>query len=393
MFASRYPRFWLALALALATSSIARDACSQAGIEAAAATKQAAEWAKRQKEAGADATVQPRVIQGARSAQSGSASGGGRAARKPSGAPGRLSGRVIERGTRSGVPGVLLSLTSTDPQYVVVTHLASTDSTGAYRFPEIEPGHWALAVVADRIPATYGAVAADRAVTVARNDSLVVFPIELFRTACVEGHTEWSDGYVFSDGSIVVAPHNPSFPALTGKVNGVGDFQICSAPADTAMVWLLLRDGRRFGQLAQLSVGHSATVEFRPEPLEQMKGTQFHLRCRTSDGTPVPQARVVLVGRRIGVGKDPWTVFAREVQTDRVGEAITGVPYGTYEILALNPRQGSWARVQQFVVARGVRDELVHELVLHGTSSEDEQIAWRNDLLARADQFLYRWVP
>ena len=369
-----------------------RPARAQAGMEAGAAAGQAADWAKRQKEAGNPTGPTPRVVPGARSTGK-PVLAPERSVRKKSGAPGTISGQVVERGSRRPVPGVILRLVSTEPQYVVETKLFRTDSAGSYRFLDVEPGTWSLAVDAERMPTTYAVSEAPRMVKVVKRGALSLEPFALYRTACVQGHVEWADGYVFSAAPVLVAPRNPALPPVKGTVNGVGDYEICSAPADTAMVWLELRDGRRIGRPAMLSVGKSARVDFRPDPVESMPGTTMFLELRTAAGQRVPFGRVVLVGRKYGVAGEPNVVFVRDGTANREGELLGYVPFGTYEFLAWNPRQGEWGRVEQFVIARGGGEQFQHEITLRGTSTAEEQERWRQDLLGRATDFQRRWVP
>jgi len=227
----------------------------------------------------------------------------------------------------------------------------------------------------------------------AKNDNLHAAPFSLYRTACVAGHVQWADGYVFSDAPILVAPWHAGLPPARGRVNGVGDYEICSAPADSAMVWLVLRDGRRIGTPVKLAIGRAARVDFKPPAIADMPGTQLFLSAKTASGSKVPFARLLLVGRRLGVAAEPWVVYVQDATADREGEVITHVPYGTYEILGWNPRQGEWGRVEQLVIARGAGESFEHELILRGTSTAEEQASWRQDLLTRADDFQLRWVP
>jgi hypothetical protein len=379
----------LALAMLLAGAG---DARAQAGMEAAAATKQATDWSKQQKQSGTQGALpRARVVPPRR----------GKVApavpalppRKPSGAPGRVAGTVVEKGTRLGVAGVILSLTSTEPQFAVETLLARSDSSGHYEFPSVEPGRWSLVVVRDQVPKTYGALAGARVVTVAKRDNLAEPPIELGRTACVSGHVVWSDGYVFSDAPVRVAPRDPVLLPAEGALNGIGDYEICTAPADTVMVWLALRDGRRLGRPARLTPGSEAVVDFRPVPLEQIEGSLVRFEPRTPDGRPVLKAKILVVGRKLAVGDEPTLVFAREAVADHAGGADFWMPYGTYEILVVNPREGPYGRVEQFVIAPGAPPKVVHEVILRGTSTAEDRAAWRTDMLERADRFERVWVP
>jgi len=375
---------------------------AQAGMEAGAATSHAATWAKHQKESGSSTSATTTKTTTKTSGATGGKTVSGRAAgttlperktRPSSGAPGSLSGQVLERGNAKPVPGVLVRLESTELQYVVETKLARTDSSGAWLITDVEPGRWSLDVDNERLPETYASSESPRTLIVAKNDAQHVAPFVLYRTACVGGHVQWADGYVFSDAPVLVAPRRYGLPVARGRVNGVGDYQICSAPADTAMIWLILRDGRRLGSPVHLAVGQAATVDFRPPSEDNMPGTMLLINAKTAGGQKVPFARVLMVGRRLGVAGEPSVVFVRDANANREGEVLAHVPYGTYEILGWNPRQGEWGRVEQFVIARGSGESFEHEITLRGSSSAAEQAAWRQELLDRADDFQIHWVP
>jgi hypothetical protein len=384
----------------LGTPAIAR---AQAGMEAGAVTSHSAAWAKHASGTSVGATpakgtttTTKTTAAGGGKTVSGKAVGSGlpeRKARPVSGAPGTISGQVIERGTAKPVAGVLLHLVSTEPQYVVETKLARTDSTGAWSITDVEPGRWSLSVDRERLPLTYASAESARIVSVSKNDLLHTAPLTLYRTACVGGHVQWADGYVFSDAPVLVVPRRAGLPVARGRVNGVGDYEICSAPADTAMVWLMLRDGRRIGSPVSLAVGRASTVDFHPPSEESMPGTLLLLNAKTAAGEKVPFARMLLVGRRLGVAGEPSVVFVRDANANREGEVLTHVPFGTYEILGWNPRQGEWGRVEQLVVARGAGESFEHEVTLRGSSTAEQQTAWRQELLDRADEFQLNWVP
>jgi hypothetical protein len=171
----------------------------------------------------------------------------------------------------------------------------------------------------------------------------------------------------------------------------VGRYELCSVPADSAMVWLALRDGRRFGVPVRTDPERPATASFRPDPQEQLRGTLLYVQARMPSGAAVQKAQVVVVGRKLAEGAEPTMVYMREAVTDGGGLAGFRLPYGTYEILVMNPRQGEHGRAEQFVVAHGAPAEVVHEVVLRGTSTEGERTRWRQDLLARAEQFQRLW--
>ena len=376
--------------LLLLAAAAPRPARAQAGAEAAAAAKQAADWAEK-RQGGQASTPSPKTIAQPRGQTAPAAAAvPARPPRKPSGKPARLAGLIVERAGGAAVADVILSLTSTEPEFAVETLLARTDSAGRYGFPTVEPGRWSLDVVRDRLPRAYAAGPA-RLVSVAPRDSLVLPPLLLDRTACVRGRVVWADGYVFSDGAVQVTPRDTATAAAPGRLDGVGDYEICSAPAGPAMVWLMLRDGRRLGLPARLDPGRPASVDFRPEPLADMQGTLLHLEARTADGQPVGKAQVVAVGRKLPVGGEPMTVFAREAVSDAGGVTDLRLPYGIYEILVMNPREGQYGRLEQFVIARGAPPEVTHVVTLRDTSTPEQRAQWRRLLLERADRFQKGW--
>jgi hypothetical protein len=312
--------------------------------------------------------------------------------RRPrSGAPGRVRGAVHERAAARPAAGLDVQLVSADSEYAVETLHARTDSSGRYEFAEVEPGAWTLGPARDRLPRTYAAVGADPRLAVARGSVVEAPALEVARAGCVAGHVAWSDGYVFSDGALAITPRDTALGMARGKVNGVGDYEICSAAADTAMVWLELHDGRRLGRPTRIDPDRPAAVSFLPDPLEQMAGAVMRIEARMPDGTPVRRAQVVVVGRQLGPPGEPCTVFAHEAVTDAAGGADLRLPQGTYEILVMNPRQGEYGRQEGFVLAPGAPAEVSHEVVLRGTSSTDERQRWRRELLERAERFQRDW--
>jgi hypothetical protein len=399
-------RAWiLGVAVSALVFTAPHRALAQAGMEAGAITGQSTGLAKHPKDAGSTINNATNNT----NSKTAAATGGNaktipagkpvgttlpvRRTRPSSGAPGTLNGQVLEHGTAKPVPNVLLRLTSTEPQYVVETKLARTDSTGSWSITDVEPGRWSLAVDKERMPLTYACADSSRFLVVSKSEALHVAPFALYRTACVEGHVQWADGYVFSDAPVLVVPRRASLPPAHGRVNGVGDYLICSAPADSAMVWLQLRDGRRIGSPVSLAVGKDARVDFKPPSEETMPGTLLLLNARTASGEKVPFARMLMVGRRLGVAGEPSVVFVRDANANREGEVLTHVPFGTYEIIGWNPRQGEWGRVEQLVVARGAGDSFQHEVTMRGTSTSEEQEEWRQAMLDRADDFQLHWVP
>jgi hypothetical protein len=287
---------------------------------------------------------------------------------------------------------VIVSLTSTEPEFAVETHLARTDSTGRFAFPAVEPGRWSLAVPRDRLDPAF-AGPAPRAVAVAPRDTLTLPLVLLDRAACVRGQVVWSDGYVFSsEGMVQVTPADTGRAVAEGRLDGVGNYEVCAVGAGPAMVWLVLRDGRRLGLQVRLDPAQPAVAAFRPEPLEAISGSLVHVEARTAAGQPVGKAVVVAVGRKLPVGTEPMVVFAREVVADAGGVADLRLPYGTYEILVMNPREGQHGRREQFVVARGAPTEVTHTITVFDTSTAAEREQWRLRLLERADRFQRWWA-
>ncbi len=409
-----------ALALALLAVSSVPPAHSQAMIEASGITSQSAtterpDWARDNPSAPAS-----RFVVGGRAGiadgswfksvgleaggfsnmlRSGGAYGGGgqpaapaRRARPKSGAPGRVAGLVYESGTMRPVAGVIVRMVSTEPQYVVERIDARTDSAGYYEFPRIEPGAWRLGIVSDRLATRYAPPRTSRAVTVSKRDSIAAPPFELKRTACVAGHAGWSDGYVLYDAPLTIAPYDSTQFSSTVRMNGLGDFDVCNAPEDSVMVWMHLRDGRSLGRTTRLSNGFDRRVLFQPDPLERMEGCLLRVLPVLNDGTPVPRAKVTMVGRRFEQGARPALVFVREQVADADGVAEFKVPFGVYEVLAMNPREGQTGRVQRMVVDTDQAGAQPLRIELRGTATVAERASMRADLLDRAETYLYVWT-
>jgi len=316
----------------------------------------------------------------------------GRIVRKKSGAPGRLGGLVYERGTRRPVPYVTVRLTSTEPQYVVEKLEARTDSAGYYEFKTVEPGKWSLLVVADRLNPIYAKPRGSQTITVARRQSIAANTFVLSRTACVRGKAAWSDGYVLYDAPITVSPADSSLLSRTGMLDGVGDFNICGAPIDSVMVWMHLRDGRSLGRATRLTEGTVRTMEYRPDAIDNMEGCVLRVLPKLNDGTPVPRAQITVVGRRFEQGARPAVVFVKEALSDQIGEAEFKVPFGVYEVLVVNPREGQTGRVERMVVDTNQKTAQPLRVVLRGASTPAEQGRMRAELLDRAETYLYVWT-
>jgi hypothetical protein len=314
-------------------------------------------------------------------------------ARRPrprSGKPGLVAGLVCEAGTRLPGANVTLTLTSTEPEYTVETLTARTDSAGYYEFRDVEPGAWAITVVADRLNPRWAPPRVGRLVTVAPRDSVAAPAIELHRVACVAGKAVWSDGYVLFDAPFTVAPLDTTQWTTTGLLNGVGDYRTCAAPDDSVMVWMHLRDGRSLGRAVRLSAAAPREVDFRPDPIEKMEGCTVRILPVLNDGRPVPRARVTIVGRRHEQGPRPALVFVREEAADADGVVEVRVPFGNYELLVTNPNGGQVGKVWPMVVNtnQGVAPLRIE---LRGQSTPGEQDAMRNTLLDRAETYMYVW--
>jgi hypothetical protein len=393
------PRFAVPIALAALCASFAHPAPvrAQAAVEAGATTTETAErpdWAR-----GDDAAPATRFIRGAGIAsgawfraigsEAGAFSGllGGRSstsatqdvpppprkARPKSLAPGSVKGTVQESVSRRPVAGVIVRLISTESQYVTERLEARTDSSGGYEFPRVEPGVWALAVAGDHLSTRYAPPRATRTLTIAKRDAISAPPFELKRTACINGHAGWSDGYVLYDAPLTIAPYDSSQFSATTLMDGVGDFRLCGAPEDSVMVWMHLRDGRSLGRTSRLANGSPRSVKFAPDPTEKMQGSLLRVLPVLNDGTPVPRALITAVGRRFEQGDRPALVFVREQTADAEGVAEFKVPFGVYEVLAINPREGQSGRVQRMIVNVDQEGAQPLRIELRGTSTPTER--------------------
>lgn len=315
-----------------------------------------------------------------------------RPARPKSSTPGRVAGLVYETGTRKPLAGVVMRMMSTEPQWAIERIEARTDSAGYYEFARVEPGAWVLGVVSDKLSTRYAPPRAPRAVTVAKRDSIAAAPFALHRTACLNGHAGWSDGYVLYDAPLTVAPYDSTQYSATTSMNGVGDFKLCGAPEDSVMVWMHLRDGRSLGRTTRLSTLAERTVLFKPDPLERMEGVILRVLPRLNVGTPVPRAQITVVGRRFEQGDRPALVYVRQETADGDGVAEFRVPFGVYEVLVSNPREGQNGRIEKMVVDASQKGPQPLEVILRGTSKPAEQARMRTDLLNRAETYLYVWT-
>ncbi len=307
-------------------------------------------------------------------------------------APARLAGLVYEAGTKRPIAGAVVRLVSTDPAWAVERVDARTDSAGYYEFPRVEPGPWRLGIVQDALAPAYVPPRVGRAITLARNDTLVAAPFVLRRAACVAGHAGWSDGYVLFDAPMTVAPEDTTLHSITGLMNGVGDFQVCGAPEDSVMVWMHLRDGRSLGHTVRLAGAATPALAFKPDPVDKMPGCTLRVLPVLNDGTPVPHATLTVVGRRFEQGDRPALVYVRDEQADADGIAEFRVPFGVYEILVVNPREGQTGRVSRMVVDTDQAGAQALRVELRDPVSAAERARMRAELLDRAETYLYVWT-
>ncbi len=315
-----------------------------------------------------------------------------RVERPRSGQPGTVAGLVYERGTKVPIANASVSLVSTETQYVVTVLTARTDSAGYYEFPAVEPGLWRVSIPRDGLHQTWAVPHATPALSMAKKEKVAIPPFALARQACVEGKAVWSDGYNLADAPITVAPATGELGAAGGLVNGIGDFVVCEASEDSSMVWMHLRDGRSLGRATRLIAGTKTRVDFKPDPIATMEGSPLRVLPVLADGTPVPRAEILVVGRRFEQGPRPALVFVREEKTDADGVAEFKVPFGNYEVLVMNPREGQTGS-QRMVVDLDQTGHLAPLRVeLVGAKSADERAALRREMLQRAERSLTVWT-
>jgi hypothetical protein len=311
--------------------------------------------------------------------------------RPKSTAPGRVAGLVYEDGTKAPLRGVLVRMLSADPQWATEKLEAITDSAGYYEFPRVDPGAWVLGIPSDRLSTRFSPPRAPRTLTVAKKDSLAVAAFALKRTACVKGHAGWSDGYVLYDAPLTVAPYDSTLFSRTTTMNGIGDFDLCGAPEDSVMVWMHLRDGRSYGRAMRLTALSEQQVSFTPDPIERMEGVTLRVLPQLNGNVPVPRAQVTVVGRRFEQGVRPALVYVRQETADADGVVEFKVPFGVYEVLVVNPREGQTGRVSRMVVNQDQKGIQPLAVTLTGKATLNEQRQMRLDLLNRAETYLYVW--
>ncbi len=394
------PRLIAALAVVALATPLATPIAHAGLIEASMLTEQSARLTSQAAITGPDwspsrtgalpppSGASPRVIRGRGRAPAPPP----RVERPLSGQPGTVAGLVYETGTKSPIANVTVMLVSTEPHYVESRYTDRTDSAGYYEFGSVEPGLWRLSIQRDGLPMTWAVPRTAPALSMAKLEKIAVPPFILGKQACVEGHTVWSDGYNLADAPISVIPATPGLGASGGLLNGIGDYDVCEAPEDSAMVWMHLRDGRSLGHATRLKAGVKARVDFKPDPIERMEGSPLRVLPVLTDGTPVARAKIVVVGRRHEQLPRAALVFVREETTDADGVAEFKVPFGDYEVLVMNPREGQTG-TQQMVVTTDQTGRLQPlKVELTGTTSAEERAAMKRRLLERAEKSLIDWT-
>jgi len=167
---------------------------------------------------------------------------------------------------------------------------------------------------------------------------------------------------------------------------------VCEAPEDSVMVWMHLRDGRSLGRATRLVAGTRPRIDFTPDPIEKMEGSPLRVLPVLADGTPVPRAQIVVVGRRFEQDPRPALGFVREEASDADGVAEFKVPFGNYEVLVMNPRQGQTGSARMVVDVDQTGRIQPLRVVLTGAKSDDERAALKRSLLLRAEQSLLVWT-
>ena len=157
------------------------------------------------------------------------------------------------------------------------------------------------------------------------------------------------------------------------------------------MVWMHLRDGRSIGRATRLTAQAEKAIQFRPDPIERMEGVTLKVLPVLNGGIPVPRAQVTVVGRRFEQGDRPALVYVRQETADQDGAVEFRVPFGVYEVLVINPREGQVGRMSRFVISENQQGVHPLEVVLRGTSDAAEQRKMRSELLNRAETYLYVW--
>jgi hypothetical protein len=372
---------------------IADDCHAQAGVEAATQLQHAAEWAERQGSTGSSGDYRifstSRTVTRVPTATSAPST---LKKRPRSGAPGEVSGEVLDRGTGKGIASVPVLLISTELEYEVEILDATTDATGKYVFAKVEPGVWTVSVDPARLTPAYAPRRPIGAIKVEKKQKVTASHILLLNSACVTGTVKWTDGQAATEGLVTIAPVDTTQYAIADEISERGEFSFCAAPPGSAMVWLDLNDGRQLGYGTRLVVQDTTRLDFAAPPWNQVKTTRLWIRAVTEDGQNVGFAEVVVLGRRPAQGDRPALVYLKGETADRQGLADFELPVGAYEVLVMNPREGQWGRQKGLEITPVAPAQLTHEIVVKGTSTEAQREDLRAGLYDRADWLLYVWA-
>jgi protocatechuate 3,4-dioxygenase beta subunit len=320
--------------------------------------------------------------------------GGARQATLPrrprSGAPGEVSGRLVDE-TGAPVAGIAVGLLSTDARYAPEFLEAMSDSTGRFRFTKVEPGPWEVRFDPAKLPARYAPRRAAVALSVSRSERKQLSDLVFLPGACALGSVRWTGGPPALETEIFFAPADTAFFSITGRIDGEGVYRLCGIPAGPVHAWSDLGDGRWLGRPLQLKPGTETEFDLTAEPSSRLSGTSVWFDARTEDGRPIAFAEIVVFGVREATDAQPHLVYLRGAVADRVGAAEFLLPYGTYEVLAINPREGEWTRTQGLVIDASTGARRDQQLVLASTSTASQRADWVHSLRLRAEESLYLW--
>jgi len=380
----------LGLALPLVASLLCdRVAHAQAGAEAALLTLQSTNTAMGAGRVG-DRFRLPEIPSTGGSVRGGGARESALPARPRSGAPGEVGGRLVDE---SGAPisGISVGLLSTDARYAPEYLEVLSDTAGRFHFTKVEPGAWEVRFDPAKLPQQYAPRRAAVAVSLARREKEDLSDLAFLPGACVGGSVLWSDGPPALETEIFFSPADTAFFSIVGRVDGEGHYRLCGIPAGRAHAWSDLGDGRWLGRPMQLEPGTVAQFDLQADPSSRLRGTSVWFDARTEDGRSIAFAEIVVLGHRPASETETALVYLRGAVADRGGAAEFLLPYGDYEVLATNPREGEWTRLASFVVDASSRAQMNQDLVLVGSSTTGQRAEWAAELRGRAERALYVW--
>lgn len=362
---------------------------AQAGAEAALLTLQSTNTAMGAGRVG-DRFRLPEIPGPGEGVRSGGARESALPARPRSGAPGEVAGRLVDE---SGVPipGVAVGLLSADARYAPEFVEVLSDSAGRFRFAKVEPGPWEVRFDPTKLPPRYAPRRAAVPVSLSRGEKEELPDLAFLPGACAAGSVRWSDGVPALETEVFFAPADTSFFSTVGRVDGEGNFRLCGIPAGRVHAWSDLGDGRWLGQPIQLEMGSQARFELSADPSSQLRGTSVWFDARTEDGRSIAFAEIVVFGYRAATATEPTLVYLRGAVADRGGAAEFLLPEGEYEVLAMNPREGEWTRLESLVVDAS-QTQMNQGLALVGSSTASQRADWAVELRARAERALYVWA-